>query len=774
MKQFDQRRLTRPQEVERQGPRPGRADRAGAREAVLELAHRQGQQLPVWLAELRGNSPARYREVLLSLDLGPVGARRLDMQIELLAGAPDHDIGAELRRRRAASEPLHSGLRARAERSLGVGLSHVRVFHGLEADRAARRYGAAAFAWGHSIVLGAGVRNLPSEVMAEEVAHVAQQRGAGPGRSVTSASSPVEVAARRAAPAILSGRKAQVGRVGRRAVMRVERDGVSPEVRNPRDLAPQFGSMESRSDAELSALVNDEKGRPRYKKRGYLYEPSNAGSVGLELFMAALDETNKRKKGPRGKADTPGSGEAHRVQGEPYAPDTAKPVQRKEAAGAGHGVQVHRAARAGVRGGGAPIPYLRQIQRSFGRHDLSAVRAHVGGSAVLAAQRIGARAYAIGEDVAFAGAPDLQLAAHEAAHVVQQRRGVSVAGGVGAAGDRYEEHADRVAAAVVSGRSAERLLDQMGGHRSASSAVQRTEGGGTATAVEGKNAAKLPSFKFGGKHWDQVTVGMALEREWQLGGDEEPHKLVDLPRARIPIPSLPGAQLFAGAGATLQKKALAAVSVAVGHELGSSVVSLTGTATAALNGALSGYVEGGLMADALLASANAGIRGTLTAEADASTKKAIAIKVPIVTEGNESPDISDTAAEWTAFAVELKAALHFTGSIVASGELLGFESDTYKWDFTKFENLIELVGFKFELLLKFGKDGIEFDLGKVEAGKVKFNSPFLKPEGAKLLIPGIKVDAPSDLTPCNSSWGPSAQRWRGKTVATRSSRFTRR
>lgn len=37
----------------------------------------------------------------------------------------------------------------------------------------------------------------------------------------------------------------------------------------------------------------------------------------------------------------------------------------------------------------------------------------------------GARAYAMGSDVAFASAPDLHTAAHAAAHTVQQRGGFS-------------------------------------------------------------------------------------------------------------------------------------------------------------------------------------------------------------------------------------------------------------------------------------------------------------------------------------------------------------
>jgi Domain of unknown function (DUF4157) len=120
---------------------------------------------------------------------------------------------------------------------------------------------------------------------------------------------------------------------------------------------------------------------------------------------------------------------------------------------------VHDAAAAGMSGGGSPLPHLDRIQPAFGAaHDVSGVRAHMDGAARDASERIGAQAYATGDHIAFRGQPDLHTAAHEAAHVVQQRRGVSLAGNVGQAGDSYERHADQVADAVVAGRSAEALL----------------------------------------------------------------------------------------------------------------------------------------------------------------------------------------------------------------------------------------------------------------------------------------------------------------------------
>ncbi len=144
------------------------------------------------------------------------------------------------------------------------------------------------------------------------------------------------------------------------------------------------------------------------------------------------------------------------------------------AEGPGRDIQANAAE--GVRGGGGALPHLGAIQASFGRHDVSAVQAYTGGAAAGATEAMGAAAYATGNKVAFGDAPDLHTAAHEAAHVVQQRAGVSVPGGVGQSGDRYEQHAEAVASAVVQGKSAEGLLDTMSGGGAQAPVQQKADG----------------------------------------------------------------------------------------------------------------------------------------------------------------------------------------------------------------------------------------------------------------------------------------------------------
>jgi hypothetical protein len=150
---------------------------------------------------------------------------------------------------------------------------------------------------------------------------------------------------------------------------------------------------------------------------------------------------------------------------------------------------VHRVAVAGVSGAGSALPHLDRVQEAFGSvHDVTGVRAHVGGTAGEASERMGARAYASGEHVAFRDAPNLHTVAHEAAHVIQQRAGVQLADGVGQSGDAYERHADAVADRVVRGESVQHLL---AGHDAAGAgaAVQLAPDDGDASPGNGQAGA---------------------------------------------------------------------------------------------------------------------------------------------------------------------------------------------------------------------------------------------------------------------------------------------
>jgi len=156
----------------------------------------------------------------------------------------------------------------------------------------------------------------------------------------------------------------------------------------------------------------------------------------------------------------------------------------------------------GTSGSGSKLPHYHKIQRSFGSHDLSTVDAYTGEAARTASTDLNAEAYTVGDSIAFRDrSPSLETAAHEAAHVIQQRSGVQLRGDLDQPGDLYEQHAEIVAARLVSGESVESLLNTgpaggeaviRGGTIAMSSPVQRqTE----ATAREASGDESGPSVE---------------------------------------------------------------------------------------------------------------------------------------------------------------------------------------------------------------------------------------------------------------------------------------
>ena len=170
---------------------------------------------------------------------------------------------------------------------------------------------------------------------------------------------------------------------------------------------------------------------------------------------------------------------------------------------------VQAAAAHGTATPSSTLPHIDTIQRSFGRHDVSGVQAHTGPAAAASARDMGAEAYASGNHVVLGDrGGDLHTVAHEAAHVVQQRGGVQLKGGVGAEGDHYERHADVVADHVVQGKSAEGLLDAY------------ADAGSAANAGGGATQRKV---SVGGKKDDRYAGGTDLndvEAAWSaIKGD---------------------------------------------------------------------------------------------------------------------------------------------------------------------------------------------------------------------------------------------------------------
>jgi hypothetical protein len=250
--------------------------------------------------------------------------------------------------------------------------------------------------------------------------------------------------------------------------------GIAP---NPFDvwgegLAAPLGAASGRNHAAVKqADVGGRQDRPHESRGTALKRPrADVFDVWTQGIATAPDSTASQLAQRPGNAAGGGAAMA--------------PVQRKAIGAAVMDPDsVTEAAAQGTQGASAPLPYLAEIQRAFGRHDVSNVRAQVGGHAATAAAALGARAYAHGNTVAFAQAPDLHTAAHEAAHIVQQRAGIAPAGLDGGASDSLERQADAVADAVVAGRNAEHLLGAKTSNAGVSSAVQRQSVPGAAAAV---------------------------------------------------------------------------------------------------------------------------------------------------------------------------------------------------------------------------------------------------------------------------------------------------
>lgn len=190
--------------------------------------------------------------------------------------------------------------------------------------------------------------------------------------------------------------------------------------------------------------------------------PAAAAQASLKaLFQAApaLAALQLPEKAATGSASLHGLVQLQDRLSSPPPPYRSEGGQKGAHKGAHQSAIMQELAQRGIAGMGEPLPYLQTIQKSFGRHDVSGIAAYTGQAASRSALAMGASAFATGRHVAFAGQPDLRTSAHEAAHVIQQRGGVQLSGGVGQLGDPHERHADAVAERVVQGQSSEALLD---------------------------------------------------------------------------------------------------------------------------------------------------------------------------------------------------------------------------------------------------------------------------------------------------------------------------
>lgn len=243
----------------------------------------------------------------------------------------------------------------------------------------------------------------------------------------------------------------------------------------------------------------------------------------------------------------------------PVHPPCTGAIQRKSGPAADPRQAIPQIAHDAARSQGQPLePASRAFLETRLRHDFSSVRVHAGTDATQAARAIGARAYTAGQDIVFGQgeyAPGTtegtRLLAHELTHVVQQRRGVSMKSGIGEAGDAYERHADAVADAVVTDRSAGTLLANGpgGAGRVEAAPIQRQQ----APAAEEKpaetegdrmRAAILAAAE--GRHEEKTTIVSAEEiKDIQEGRLRmRPVKLEDGTEVQMLVKTAPAVKNF--------------------------------------------------------------------------------------------------------------------------------------------------------------------------------------------------------------------------------------
>jgi len=417
--------------------------------------------------------------------------------------------------KRGTGQPLPTEIRREMELELGVSLVGVRIHTDAVAAQAARALGAEAFTLEEDIFFAEGTfaPDTPSgrKLLAHELTHVVQALRSDPGPTqdglrLSQPDEPLEREAEVVAERIarVTGSPALVGAVSQ--------DPITGRPRSAWDgghgiglFAPPGASAGGADGQSLDAKIHHDEVTGQLE----ISEPGKAFRIVIDKDAMLPGIYAPGSPMVEGGQDLHGVERvypwniksAHRAdpRGKEFPvvnqPSPEPPVQRKATDDAEPGTDASMVVAEATRGLGGALPHQAQIQTSFGRHDVSNIRAFQGSETRGAMQTLGARAFAYGDAVAFNGAPDLHTAAHEAAHVVQQRAGVSLADGIGATGDRYEQHADAVGDAVVSGKSAEPLLDGLAGSGGRAPAIQRKDGdkqSETLSLPKGTNLAIQP------------------------------------------------------------------------------------------------------------------------------------------------------------------------------------------------------------------------------------------------------------------------------------------
>ncbi len=151
-------------------------------------------------------------------------------EVGLEGGQISDDLSGRINSKRGGGSSLDAGTQARMEESFGSSFDDVRIHTDTEADSLNRSVSAKAFTTGTDIFFSEKASPNDSQLLAHELTHVVQQRGAATGSgpmTVGPAGDTHEVAADSAASSVASGSTASAQREEDPALAAISRE--SPE-----------------------------------------------------------------------------------------------------------------------------------------------------------------------------------------------------------------------------------------------------------------------------------------------------------------------------------------------------------------------------------------------------------------------------------------------------------------------------------------------------------------------------------------------------------------
>jgi len=314
---------------------------------------------------------------------------------------------------KAGGSPVDPDVAGRVGAHLGADLTGVRVHSDPLAQQSSAAMGARAFAYQNDVFLGAGESPSDVKLMAHELTHVVQQGAATaqPQRKIAvgAANDPAEAEADRVADQVAAGPPAGAPTAKAPAASAVLVEDGAPAQPHQMTRSAALAQLRQAAGADGEPAIEHFLAEHGGKTIGALERQARAALGGSKPSSASELVSPLAAKLKGADAAAPGGGGGGSATAAMKPATAAATVQRL---GDGVALDSSMAAAAGD---------------AYGA-DLSGVRVHTGSAAVQLAAEHGARAFTIGNHVAFGagehnpGTPvGDAIMAHELAHVVQQQ-----------------------------------------------------------------------------------------------------------------------------------------------------------------------------------------------------------------------------------------------------------------------------------------------------------------------------------------------------------------